>query len=303
MPAGAARETLAPVRQKVTRKWLSFIRLGLTQSTQTVKHKLLNLVHHPASHYDSITYKLMLLRIGGSFLCLIALTLAAGCNREKKQEERRLEVFFADWLKSHGESNVVHDAAGVGIAGNNTRLKASLYGSNHHKNESYDVEVEFKIRVSAGSEIIEYVAGVGKTEHEAINDALLNFVLSTFHVVYKTFINPSDSHQTLDPITINGRTRQIAMGDLMTRSGTTNEIANVNAIRSKIRAAIAALPLNERPHWIKIVYGQVKRKPVTVSATLDNQGHEGLTAMVEALSWPEVKDSDYFIVKEFIAIK
>jgi hypothetical protein len=245
---------------------------------------------------------LLLRQVGGIALCIV-FAFTAGCERARKPEEKRLEIFFANWFKAHGESNVVHEASGVGISGNPTRLKASLYATNRHKNEDYDVEVEFRITVSPGQEIVEYVAGIGKSEPEAINDALLNFVLTTFHVVYKTFINPSDPHQKLDPITINGRGRQIAMGDIMTRSATTNKFEDVDAIRSRIREAIAQLPLTERPHWIKIVYGQVKGKPVTVSATLDNEGHEALTAVVGALPWPDANDSAYFIAKEFIAIK
>ena len=35
-------------------------------------------------------------------------------------------------------------------------------------------------------------AGTGNKEDEAISDAKVNFILSTFHVVYKSFINAAD---------------------------------------------------------------------------------------------------------------
>ena len=47
---------------------------------------------------------------------LFIAVLAAGCA--KAPERSKTDAFFIDWLKSHGETNVIADAAGIGIAGN-----------------------------------------------------------------------------------------------------------------------------------------------------------------------------------------
>jgi hypothetical protein len=137
------------------------------------------------------------------YLIVLIAGLFVGCSNSASNSSAKYHQFFADWLKDHGEQNVIIDAQGVGLAGNATRLQASIYGSDPTE-AGCTVELEFKIKLPDGREIIEYVAGPGKTEDQAVNDCLANFVLSTFHVVYKSFMNPADEHQTVEPITING---------------------------------------------------------------------------------------------------
>src|SRR5689334_13699050 len=132
----------------------------------------------------------------------LLLSILFGCSRSPTPKSNE---FFATWLQGHGESNVVVDAAGVGIAGNPTRLRSSLYGSEQHTNGSFTAELEFRVLLPDRREIIEYVAGRGDSLKQAEGDAKANFILSTFHVVYRSFLNPSDPHQTEQKITINGQ--------------------------------------------------------------------------------------------------
>jgi len=213
--------------------------------------------------------------------------------------KREWDTFFADWLKAHHESKVVIDTDGVGIAGNTTRLKASRYGSNKNKNGCV-LEVEFRIRLPGGGEIVEYVAGMGATEDQAAKDALVNFILTTFHVVYKSFINSSDPHQTIEEVPIGGKARKMAMGDLYMRGDKQDHPIDLNAMRQPIRDAISRLPLSGQPHWIKIVYGQDNGKLIVVSATLDNAEHESLTSAIRDLNWP--KSEKAYVVKQFIVV-
>ena len=125
--------------------------------------------------------------------------------------------FFANWLKAHGHSDVVVDGDGVGVEDNRTRLKAFLYDSKKHPNGGYIAELQFTIRLPSGLTITEFVAGTGNTQEDAINDAKVNFVLSTFHVVYKGFINPDDPHLRVASMVINDTKRDIIMGDMVGR--------------------------------------------------------------------------------------
>lgn len=84
---------------------------------------------------------------------------------------------------------------GVGVGNNATRLRASLYGSKP-SNKGCVVEMEFTIKLPDNRSITEFVAGIGDSEAQAISDAQLNFMLTTFHVVYKGFINDADPHMT-----------------------------------------------------------------------------------------------------------
>src|SRR6267142_2785416 len=111
----------------------------------------------------------------------IALLLSGlGCSRCTQQPKS--SDFFVTWLQSHGETNIVEDAKGVGIAGSATRLRSSLYRSQTHQNGTVTAETEFRVRLPDGREIVEYVAGMGESLEAAENESKLNFILTTFHV-------------------------------------------------------------------------------------------------------------------------
>ena len=234
----------------------------------------------------------------------LGLLLLAGCPADPDEADpvmAKAERFFDGWLKSHGETNIVVDEHGVGLADNPTRLKASLYGSEKQDDGSYVVEVEFRIRLSAGEEIVEFVAEPGESEEQAIDACLENFTLTTFHVVYKSFINPADEHQHTEQVTMNGVQRSLTMGEILLRAEVGKPAPDPDALRAQIRDGIVSVPLENGPHWIKIIYGQAGGTPVTVAATLDNQDNAALTAAINELDWP--KQADFYMVKQFIVVQ
>lgn len=209
--------------------------------------------------------------------------------------------FFVKWFEAHGHKDVVVDAAGVGVGGNATRLKASLYGSKQHKDGGFVVETEFSIRLPAKDEITEFVAGMGRTEDEAITDTMRNFTLTTFHVVYKGFINDLDPHMTSKKVEMSGGERELILGDIVGRGLAADAPIDLNPMRAAIEEAVKKLPLSAKPHWIKIVYSQNENKPLTVAATLDNTDHARLTDAITKLPWP--RSDRFYMAKQFIVIK
>jgi hypothetical protein len=209
--------------------------------------------------------------------------------------------FFVDWLKRHGEKNVVVDSRGVGLAGNATRLKASQYGIHQTASGQYSVELEFRIALPSGEQIVEYLAGVGDDATKATHDSMANFILTTFHVVYKSFMNAADPHQTIEEALIDGKNREMARGDVYMRGQKGTELPEAKAFADQLRSVILRQHLDARPHWFKIVYGQMNGKPMTVAATRDNHDDIELTKAIEALSWPSREE--FYMVKQFIVIK
>jgi len=251
------------------------------------------------------------MRIARWFIVVVGIT-AVGCGRIAHQtaaspppselpRSSAAETAIADLFKAHGEKGVVTGPDGVGIEGNATRIRAAIYGSKP-QGSGFVVETEFRIHLPSGDEIVEYVAGVGDTEKKAIDDTLVNFALTTFHPIYKCFVNPADKHQPLHAIILrDGQKREVAMGDILLRGGASKPPMDLNSLRPGIQTEIAKLPLAGGPHWVKIVYGQSKSTPMTVSVTLDNSEHEGLTKAIKALDWP--RRDEVYIAKEFIVIK
>jgi hypothetical protein len=216
-------------------------------------------------------------------------------------QRQNTEAFFVKWLEAHGHSDVVVDLEGVGVENNATRLRASLYGAKQHEKGGFVVEMEFTILLPSKRHITEFVAGTGKSEKEAINDSLLNFMLTTFHVVYKGFINANAPHLNVKSLEISGAKRDVIMGDILSRSAGSDKQVELNSMRREIQGVLKDLPLGPDPHWIKIVYSQDRGKPVTVAATLDNEGDDKLTDAVNQLHWP--RSDGFYIAKQFIVIK
>ncbi|MCI0357825.1 MAG: DUF6348 family protein [Planctomycetaceae bacterium] len=233
-------------------------------------------------------------------MLLLSLVVAAGCGPAASKTDARLEKFFVEWLQGHGETKIVTDAKGVGLEGNPARLRASIYGSERQQDGGYVVETEFRMTLPGGAEIVEFVAGIGDSEDAAIDDSMVNFTLTTFHVVYKAFLNPNDPHQTIKEVAIGGKPRQVAFGDLFLR-GEQGINADLNAMQPSIEDALGGLALSDGPHWIKIVYGQHNKAPTIVAVTLDNNDQLELTEKIKQLDWP--KHDGFYMVKQFIVIK
>jgi hypothetical protein len=234
-----------------------------------------------------------------SAIAVVPLLFVLGCSRSAQTPASR--EFFVEWLKSHGETNIVVDSKGVGIAGSPTRLRSSLYGSEKQRNGSISAETEFRVHLPGGREIVEFVAGSGDTLEAAEKDGKLNFLLTTFHVVYRSFMNPADPHQTEETVTINGKPRVLVLGDSMTRSGATNSSPDMFPLRSRFREMLSPLLLSPEPHWVKIVFAQNQNRVVMCAVTLDNQDNAALTEIVRKLPWPV--QQDFYMVKQFIVVK
>ncbi len=64
---------------------------------------------------------------------------------------------------------------------------------------------------------------------------------------------------------------------------------------------ITALPLSEKTHWLKVVYGQINSQPILSAATLDNKDQSELAGVIQNLPWP--RQYEFYIVKVFVVIK
>jgi hypothetical protein len=234
----------------------------------------------------------------GGVGCVLVLAVWSGCSRTATTPKSN--EFFATWLQGHGASNVVVDAAGVGLTGNPTRLRYSLYGTTPSSNR-LTAELEFRVRLPDGREMVEFVAGSGDSLEKAEEDAKVNFIATTFHVVYRSFLNPNDPHQTEEQVTIKGRPRTLVLGDTLARSQTTNSSPDMFPLRDQFRKILAPLPLSEETHWIKIVYANHHSRVMLCAVTLDNQDSPELTEAVKALPWPS--HEEFYMAKQFIVVK
>ena len=209
--------------------------------------------------------------------------------------------FLIDWLRDHGETNVVSDRNGVGIANNPVRLNCSLYGSTGQEDGRFVVEMEFNARMPDGRRLVEFVGGVGDSLQAAIDDAKLNFVVTTFHVLYRGFINPSDPHQSEETVLVDGKPRVMVKGDSITRSTENGAMTDLSAVKASFVDLVASRSFSSEPHWIKLVFGQHQGRIVECVASIDSFDDSKLSEEVRALGWPS--SDDFYLFKWFILIK
>lgn len=153
---------------------------------------------------------------------------------------------------------------------------------------------------SPGEKSSNFSPGLGATEDQAINESFVNFVLTTFHPVYKSFINADDPHLDSKPIDIQGVSRNVVFGDVFCRGASSIKELDLIETSDQVENALASLQVSPDSHWIKIVYAQMKNEPATVSATIDNLESPDLTTKVSRLNWP--KREEFYMFKQFIVI-
>ncbi len=231
------------------------------------------------------------------YLCVLLMAMVTACGKNRQIiGTHDLEK----WLKYQGEIDVVVDSAGVGLAKNPTRIQASLYRLRQTVTDC-SVVVEFDVNLPAGGPIVEYVAGSGDTEDKAIDQAMNNFSDTTMHVIYKAFLNSSDTHQPVESVVINGTKREMLTGAMVQYAVGNASSAYFERISARVHDLIVALPLTPGPHWIKIAYSQNFNQPIAVSSTLDNKDASGLTSAVQSLDWP--RRGEFYMVKQFILVE
>lgn len=221
---------------------------------------------------------------------------AARKPADKVTEQAR--TFFVDWLKGHGEENIVNDQSGVGVEKNATRLWAFLYGYGGSRTFDKMVELELRVVLPDGREIQEFVVGTGDDESKAIGLALTNFTLSTFHVVYSCFMNENDPHISHEDITIAGTKRQLTSGGIITMG---DKPDGFDKVAEKIREHLSRSNLSNQVHWMKIVYSVVRGEEGSKAITLDNEDNHQMTAAMSDWDWPTT--DSFYMAKEFIVIR
>lgn len=245
------------------------------------------------------------------FILIIIIILVAGCGQSKvpvasapvqvNEPIPESVEFFSQWLRDHGHDDVVADEQGVGVANNATRLSASIYSEKPSNDGRVVVETEFRIQLPSGRTIVEFIAGIGDSREKAIHDSFVNFVVTTFHVVYKGFINFEDPHLESTKLTIAGKEREVLLGDIFLRSNSSEQRVDLSRIRPQIEAMLENSNLSSEVHWVKIVYAQINSKPMTVSVTIDNAESQSLSEQVTRLDWPSA--TAFYMAKQFIVVK
>ncbi|NRD43611.1 DUF6348 family protein [Corallococcus exiguus] len=136
-----------------------------------------------------------------------------------------------------------------------------------------------------GRWVVESVAGVGKTEEEALNDALMNFARASLHVLLAAFVRPPDDHVTVETWQVGGIDRRVILGNIITR-GDSPGPQLVEPWLNAFESALRSLPLASGTHWVRVYYAQREEKRMALEVLLDNEPWQELADLLETAPWP-----------------
>jgi hypothetical protein len=257
-------------------------------------------------------------------VCLVSVvTMLAGCttveNRapmvEVQQDStsgnglKKINHYLADLLRKHGVKNVEESDQGVTVPNSKIQFKGCIYGLNQSKN-GVTAELEIKLVLPDGRELVEYPAGGGKDADAAVGLALANFCISTFDPIYGAFFNNNDEHVLHETWTIGGQSRRVYVGNgVQMMFGKPGQKAHNQQMSAKARdwwlsqykEAISRQTIDGRDHWSKFFVAQAADRVIEREITFDNEAAPAMNELIAKQTCPIFLGSMY-TVKQFIII-
>lgn len=261
-----------------------------------------------------------------AFFCALCVS-SCSSNTDKTSESpaqpsatpdhtKLINSYFTDLLKGHKIENIEESDTGiflpncnVGLEGQVTQIRPLSESGN------LAAELEVKVTLPDRRVVSEVLAGAGDTTNEtdAVKSALQNFTMTTFHPIYAAFIDEKDPHVQRMKWTINGKEREVILGDSL-ETVYKKELADTTAREShdtsaaqawweeRFKQAVCARKLDDQDHWAKFFIAENDGKVAQVAATLDNSPDPEMTKFFEQLDHPKGAGSMYTI-KQFVVVR
>jgi hypothetical protein len=209
-------------------------------------------------------------------------------------------TLFHDWLRSHGEENIVIKGDKVTLGNNPASFSARTYEVEQKPNGCL-VEVEFLTTLPDGRVIQDFVTGMGKDIKAAQGDVFVNFVLTTMHILYAAFFNEEDPHVMPRLESIHGKTRKLYVGDMMVRGESPHPNSFAPLREYLVTQIKETLPNDDKVHWFKVMYGQQLGEMKVCEIDLDPDGNPAIRERINDAPWQ--KSENFYFLKMFILVK
>ena len=153
----------------------------------------------------------------------------------------------------------------------------------HEHSGRLDIEVLVEPELT----ICESFAGVAtKAPQTYLDDALHNFIVSSFHVLLSALWHHDDPEQvTTETWQIGDQSFTAVIGDVVTR-GTSDQPAPPppHELLPALKRAIRSEPLSANLHWFRFYFGNVKGQH-TLEALRDNEPWEAGVEALNSIAW------------------
>jgi hypothetical protein len=157
------------------------------------------------------------------------------------------------------------------IFDNKPQYKAEARIVNEIDNEQLIVQLDFKFYLNHDQIITESFAGFGNTKNDAINFALQNFTLNSFHVILGTFFDKKDDNITIEEWEIDNRIYKAFLGNIGVLGNFEQNNFDIGTWSKQIKQIILKTKLKNNLNWIRFYYAQLDNKPMQYEALLNNE--------------------------------
>ncbi len=199
----------------------------------------------------------------------------------------RVATYLADLFKGHGIDCGRHD---VWVVPNETLPAVRGHWTPGEHSGRLDIEVRVQPEVT----IFECFAGMSTGESRtALDDALCNFVINSFHVMLSALWNQHDPEQvTRETWEIGGTTFTSFIGNIGRRGSVGHTEPPLPAgLFETLEHAIRSEPLTTQLHWFRFYFGVVKGEPI-FEALRDNEPWDAGLEALRSVDW-EASDAFY----------
>lgn len=240
----------------------------------------------------------MFVRLSPWVLLLAGYLLLAGCKspRPKDADELACEALTSEWLAARGEKDVVRDDLGVGVARSPVRVQGRLRVATQRAKAV--VEMEFRVRLAEGIEIVELAGGQGPTTEAARREAFQGFADTVLGPVRDGFFPGAGSAV---PERVSESRHEYFVGVPVVLGSESGAIILTGPC-SKLALALSSVDLpGGRPSWCKIVHTQRDHQAIGTEVLLNNQPHPQLSEKLSRLDWPKRKEG--YLAKLFVVVR
>ena len=194
------------------------------------------------------------------------------------------------------------DGEFVRFAGRPERLQGVVYvppgvaAGPQHWLLQFDVSLE----LADGRTLVESCAGLGASEREAANDALVSFAHGSMHALIGAFFAPCQ-HVTSVQWNIGGRAWNVTLSNLSYRGAVPTDEAAVERCLETFERGLQRANLSPQAHWVRLFYVRTDEGVMTCEVLFDNEPWPAVQNGVAGFPWPATET--FYSLRRFLVLR
>ncbi|MBK5722044.1 hypothetical protein JGH11_14285 [Dysgonomonas sp. Marseille-P4677] len=214
-----------------------------------------------------------------------------------KQHESRLNNFLAETFRSHHVECSIRDNL---IIFPKQRMTACAFLFNKSSSSAQIIQLDVKLEIGLGREIIESSVGMGLNIDITIENAWKNFLKNSFHTLLAAFFSDKfDDQINRYQWQIEGHMYDVVMSRTSIRGNHPEPLPG--KWLKQFEDILRNQHLPQGTHWVRLYYAQSESEPISMEILLDNEVWKAVEKKVHSFDFPVYKD--FFSLRVFVILR